>query len=320
MTALLALEKLGLRDKVIFSPNAAQVSWNEIKYKAGDERLTEELLYALMMFSSNQAAEALAEKIAGSEVEFTKLMNLKAAQLGASDTVFANPHGLPAPDPQFSTAKDLAVIAAAAMKHPLFRKIVATNTHDFIITGQPPRRIKNLNKLIDVYPYATGMKTGYTIKAGYCLVATAKYGNLSLISVILGSKTRDQSFNDAKNMLEYGFNNYAFRQIVSKKKIYAQKKVKGLPNKRVELVANKDLYSLVYDQPATIIYKTDIKPLKIPVKEGDILGDMVVSQFGKRIGKVDLLAGSDVKKDVKLVKKKKGFLSVFKLLLGILDF
>jgi len=320
MTAILTLEKLGIHEKVVFSPNAAQVSWNEIKYNAGDERSAEELLYSLLLFSSNQSAEALAEKIAGSESEFVNMMNLKAAQLTAANTVFANPHGLPAAGPEYSTAKDMAIIAAEAMKHPLFRKIVASRDHEFTVTGRPARRIRNINKLLVTYPFAIGMKTGYTSKAGYCLVAAAKYGNLSLISVILGNKNRKQSFVDGKNILEFGFNNYAFRQIVSKKKIYAQKNIRGLFYKQVRLVADDDIYSLVYDKPTTIIYKTHVKPLKVPIKKGEILGKMVVSQFGQTIGVVNLLADNDVKKGTKALRKEKSFFGVFKLLLGILGF
>lgn len=320
MTALLVLEKLGLSQKVIFSQAAAQASSDKIKYKVGDERSSEELLYSLLMLSANNAAAALAEKIGGSQEVFVQMMNLKAAQLGAVNTAFANPHGLPAAQPQYSTARDLAIIAVQAMKHPVFRKIVASRDYDFVITGESSKKIENTNELLKVYPEATGIKTGYTREAGYCLVASARRGGLSLIAVILGSDSRAQSFADAKELFEYGFNNFSYRQLVVENRTYARVIVSKSNNNRVKLVADKDVSLLVYDQPASIKYRTVIKNgSRSNIRRGDRLGKLVVSQFGKELAQVDLVAADDIeatstKKPVKkgwLMDSLRGLLSLF---------
>lgn len=318
MTALLVLEKLGISQNVVFSAGASRVGGEKINYGPGEQRSSEELLYSLLLLSTNSAATAFAEKISGSEAGFTQMMNLKASQLGAVNTIFANPHGLPSTLPHYSTARDMAVIAAQAMKNPVFRRIVASRDHDFIVAGQPPKRLENINELLKVYPYATGIKTGYTSEAGYCLVASAKRGGLSLVAVILGSRTRAETFAEAAELFEYGFNNYSYRQLVSKKRVYGSLTLpKG--NTKVKLVAGQDIVQLVYDQPTSINYKLKMRErLPSNFHKGEKIGKLIVSQFGKEIGRVDLLAGTDSRPSPVKLSRRRGLLSGLRILLALL--
>lgn len=319
MTALLVLEQLGINQRVAMTPASAGVGGSRLDLKPGDERTAEELLYALMLLSANNVAATFAERIGGNESRFTQMMNERAAKAGAVNTVFANPHGLPAPGAQFSTAKDMALITAQAMKHPIFRRIVSSRDHDFTLTAGV-KRLENSNALLSAYPYAAGVKTGYTADAGYCLVAAARRGGMSLIAVILGSNNRAHSFGDARALFEHGFNNYAYRQLVTKDKAYAKVKLADEAGTKLKLVASRDILSLVYDLPASIDYKPRITAVaKPPIRKGERMGDLIVTQFGKEIGQTELIAAADVEPEAVPVriKKNKGWLRSILAIFGL---
>jgi D-alanyl-D-alanine carboxypeptidase (penicillin-binding protein 5/6) len=202
ITALTALEK-GKADSVVtISGSAAVCDGSSLELQPGDRLRLRDLLYGMMLVSGNDAAEAVAEHIAGSVPAFVALMNAKARQLGAASTHFSNPHGLPDPTNHYTTAKDLAVITSQALQNPEFRKIVATRDFSVPLLNRPPLQISNTNKLLKSYPGANGVKTGYTEAAGDCLVAAATRGSVQLVVVLLND---DERWTDAANLLDYGF-------------------------------------------------------------------------------------------------------------------
>ena len=173
MTVLLALEKVTPARVVTISENASKTDGSSIWLEAGERRTVEELLYGAMLNSGNDACVALAEAVAGSETEFAKLMTARARKLGASATKFVNANGLPAAG-HLTTAHDLAFIARAALANPAFARIAETKVKNIPWPGKDwDRRLINHNKLLWRYEGADGVKTGYTIESGHCLVASA---------------------------------------------------------------------------------------------------------------------------------------------------
>ena len=202
MTATLAIEKGNLDDIVVVSKKAADTWGSDISLKTGEKLTLRELLYGLMLNSGNDAAVAIAEHIGGSVEEFSKMMNKKAKELGCSNTSFSSPHGLDMPD-HYTTAYELALITRYALKNPTFSKIVSTKNMN--ISG---RGLNNTNEMLGVYPGVNGVKTGYTGLAGRCLVTSATRNNLQVISVVLGSPTRNARAQSSKVLLDYTFNNF----------------------------------------------------------------------------------------------------------------
>lgn len=201
LTALLAIECGQLDDTVAVSKKAAQVGEATVYLCPNDRLLLRELLYGALLQSGNDACVAIAEHIAGSEEEFVALMNLKARAIGAYQSYFCNTNGLPHPQ-HLTTAYDLAQITRHALHNPVFGQIVRTRTH--VMQWMEPtksRYLKNTNQLLWSYPYATGVKTGTTVQAGKCLVASAQYGPHEIIAVVLHSANR---FGDAQKLLDYG--------------------------------------------------------------------------------------------------------------------
>lgn len=208
MTAIIALEKGDPEDVVTISCKAAGTWGSSLNLGAGQKYTLLELLYGMLMNSGNDAAVAIAEHIGGSVEAFADMMNSKARELGAANTVYVTPHGLDAPG-QYSTAYDLAIITRYALKNPIFARIVATNRSSI-----PGRQLYNTNELLELYPGADGVKTGYTGQAGRCLVASATRNGMRIISVVLGSPTRYRRAEASRMILDYGFNNYAMHTMI----------------------------------------------------------------------------------------------------------
>jgi serine-type D-Ala-D-Ala carboxypeptidase (penicillin-binding protein 5/6) len=206
MTALVVLERAHPRDLVtvradaVFDPDRYGAS-SILGLRAGERVRVGDLLYGLLLGSANDAAVALADHISGNVDAFVAEMNARAAELGMHDTHFRSPNGLD--DRGYSSAEDLVTLVGAVREHALFRTIAATRFHTMPGPGGVRRRIQNRNVLLWLYPGATGVKTGFTAGAGYCLVATAERGNRRLLVVLLGEPS--DAFSDAAAMLNHGF-------------------------------------------------------------------------------------------------------------------
>lgn len=211
MTLLLTMEALDrgeidYDDTVTVSANAASMGGSQVYLSEGEQITVEELLKAVCVASGNDAAVVLAEHLAGVTELFVQQMNNRAKELGMQDTHFENPTGLPA-EGHVTSAYDIAVMSRELiLQHPDIRKFT-TIWMDTIRGGD--FQLSNTNKLIRFYDGATGLKTGSTDEAGYCLSATAERDGVEWIAVVLGGETSQQRFEDAKTMLNYGFSTYA---------------------------------------------------------------------------------------------------------------
>lgn len=205
MTALVAAENYDLKRAVRVAPEAVGIEGSSV-YLYESEKLTmEELLYALLLQSANDAAAAIAIAVAGSTERFAEMMNERARQMGLVNTSFTNPHGL-SDDAHYTTAYDLAVITAHALANETVREIVSTYKKNIPIDSEcNPRTLVNHNKLLRLYDGAIGVKTGFTKATGRCLVSAAERDGLTLVAVTLNAS---DDWNDHIKMLDYGFANY----------------------------------------------------------------------------------------------------------------
>ena len=211
MTALLAIERGNLADEVICSHNAFGVSGTSIYLQEGEQLTLEQMLLGLMLSSGNDAAVAIAEHIGGSLEGFVGMMNARAREIGAVNTHFANPHGLP-DDQHYTTAYDLALIAREAMGNATFRELVATERASIPWAGRDyDRQRRNKNRLLSSYPGATGIKTGYTSRAGRCLVFGASRDGMELVGVVLGCP---DWFDEAERLLDGCFATYGMTRVL----------------------------------------------------------------------------------------------------------
>jgi D-alanyl-D-alanine carboxypeptidase (penicillin-binding protein 5/6) len=205
LTSIIAIEKGNLQRKIVASQKAARADGSSIYLRAGESHSLQELLYGILLNSGNDAAIAVAENLAGSETKFAEWMTAKACQIGAVNSHFKNCNGLPAQE-HFSTAYDLAVITRYALRNPVFADIVKTKRKTIPRPGNPSEQmLVNHNKLLWRYQFADGVKTGYTVEAGSCLVSSATRDGHRLIVVVLKSK---DIYSDSAQLLDYGFANY----------------------------------------------------------------------------------------------------------------
>ena len=214
LTALVVLDRLDPNARLPVSAQAASVAPSRIGLRAGEVVTTQDLMYGLLLKSGNDAAETLAEGVGGSVYQFAGLMNAKAWQIGARGSHFTNPHGLP-DDDHYTTAYDLALIFRWAMHYPLFADIVRTRTAALRIESGPGLYgdwrmvpVRNTNRLLASYEGARGGKTGFTLKARRCFVGEVDRGGIRLIVTILNSPNSGTLWQDARNLLDYGFARY----------------------------------------------------------------------------------------------------------------
>ncbi len=215
LTALVALDRLDPNARLPVSAQAASTAPSRIGLRAGEVVSTQDLMYGLLLKSGNDAAETLAEAVGGSVYQFAGLMNAKAGQIGARDSHFTNPHGLP-DDDHYTTVYDLALIFRQAMHYPMFADIVRTRSAALRIeSGQEGLRgdwrmvpVHNTNRLLASYEGVRGGKTGFTFKARHCFVGEADRGGIPLIVAIFNSPSRGTLWQDARNLLDYGFARY----------------------------------------------------------------------------------------------------------------
>lgn len=296
MTALLALERGELGQKVIASSHASKVGGSSIWLSPGESHRLEEMLYGVLLSSGNDASVAVAEALAGSEPKFASWMTAKAHTLGAQNTNFENSSGLPAPR-HYSTARDLAVITRYALHNPTFDRIVRTKRKTMGWPGHKYDRLMvNHNKLLWRYDFADGVKTGYTREAGKCLVASATRNGHRLIAVVLNSQ---EMYEDSRKLFDYGFNNYQLLTLASPGKTLSvlpvidgvAEKVPVLPNRPVTLVVPKaaaDQVNLNVELPVS---------LEAPVEKMQRVGQLEVKIGPKLIEKVPLVAAAPVPKE-----------------------
>ncbi|MEW5762817.1 MAG: D-alanyl-D-alanine carboxypeptidase family protein [Bacillota bacterium] len=299
LTALVVLERCRLDERVSVPPGFPGIDGQAIYVRPGETFTVRELLYALLVHSANDAALLLAEHTAGSVPAFARLMNEKAQELGARHSHFVSPHGLPDAN-HYTTARDLALIARAAMQNPIFRQIVATRNHVLPPRPDPEalRHLWNTNKLLWQYEGANGVKTGYTTQARQCLVASARRGDRELLAVLLRSEGNN-IWTDAKTLLDYGFEGFTRSEIVSRGRHVARVEV-AYGRRDVELVTAAS-FSRCFPAGTSPGISWDVRIPRVPeapVRRGQQVGELVFYGDGKRLGSVPLLAAADVPRAV----------------------
>ncbi len=204
MTAIVVMEKGDLSRAVTVSKHAALVQPMKLGFKQGDRITIEDLLYAALIRSANDAAVVLAEAIAGSEARFVQMMNEKAAEIGALNTKFINATGLPGPH-QYITVLDLARIMNYALRFPKLREIIGTPVAEFSTEKGTTLLLQSTNKLLGADQALIGGKTGYTARAGHCFVCAAERDNSTIIVALLGSPSRKQLWQETEQLIGRGF-------------------------------------------------------------------------------------------------------------------
>lgn len=297
MTAILALEMGRLDDTVTVSAHAADTEGSSMYLRAGDRYPLRDLLAGLLLVSGNDAAEAIAEHIAGSVADFAILMTARARTLGLDDTRFRNPHGLTEPG-HYSSAFDLAMMARHALRDERFADLVCRGHAEACGTDRSGRTILqdlyNTNRLLFSYQWADGVKTGTTAAAGNCLVASATRYGQRLISVVLDSGDR---WGDSVRLLEYGFRNYALRNLAPAGEVVARVPVRGARTTAVEATPAWDV-TLALPRRALGAVRTAIyvnPHLEAPVASGQRIGSLtVLGPEGEVWARVPLLAAHPV--------------------------
>ena len=317
MTAILTLEHCQLTDTATVSHNAiysVPVGYAHAYLVEGEVLTIEQLLHVLLIPSANDAANVLAEHIAGSVSSFATMMNTKALELGCTNTNFVNANGIQA-DNHYTTAYDLAIMGRYAMQNETFRKIVSTTKYTLPATNkysENNRFFKTTNELIIpderdsvdnyYYPYATGIKTGYTTAAKECVVASAKKDDVEYIVVILGAERTENGlsgrFIDCKNLFNYAFENYTTHVINEENSVLKQVKVSNAS------IFNNNLDVIIKDSITLVLKKhTDISTITptieinsdliAPISKNSVIGTITYNVDGNTYTS-DLLAGSDI--------------------------
>lgn len=295
MTAILSLERLAPDAQITIGQDAASTEDSALNFAAGDVFQRDQLTWGMLLVSDNGAAVALADKIGGNVPEFAKLMNAKAAELGMTNTHFANPNGLT--DPQhYSTARDMMKLARYAMENPSFRHFVGTKKAQIQWLQPADKTImaENTNELLGVYPGTVGIKTGWTMAAGGCLAAEAKQNGVDLLVVLMQTPTMEDRFTDAAALLDYGFANVQIAHGATVADTTQKVWVKGGKNARVKVRAVSDIdYPLLHGEDSSHYTLTYDVPRVIDAAqtgEGQVVGHAIIKYDGEQVGAVDMVA------------------------------
>ena len=303
MTMLLICEaldsgKITLDDSVQISDNAASMGGSQIFLEAGEVQKVDTLLKGIAVASANDGCVAMAEYIGGSVESFVDMMNAKAKELNMKDTNFVNTNGLPV-DNHYTSAHDIAIMSRELLKHDVISKYLTT-WMDQVVVGKKQITVglANTNKLIKHYQGATGVKTGFTQQAKYCLSASAKRGDTHLVAVTLGAETSPERFKDATSLLNFGFANYESVKLCSKNDNIATLTLDKADEQKINLVAKEDLSVLIKkggNKDFTRKIKVNENPT-IPIKKVTNLGYVEIYQGKTLVGKVDLVNTKDIQK------------------------
>lgn len=291
MTALLALELGDPQSMVTCSQNAFGVSGTSIYLQQGESLTLSDMLLGLMLASGNDAAVAISEHIGGTTAQFVEMMNDRAREIGAVNTHFANPHGLP-DDNHYTTAYDLALITREAMKNEAFRQLVSTQQASIPWEGRTyDRQLRNKNKLLSAYQGATGVKTGYTSKAGRCLAFGAAREGMEIVGAVLCC---GDWFDEAARLMDGCFDTYAMTDVLGLTKSAGQMAVTDGKSAEVGMclmdalrapMAEGETAQIVLDVPGSV---------SAPVYPGMRLGTAYLVIGGKTYAQSEVVASGRV--------------------------
>ena len=299
MTVLLVMEsienkKIKLEDKVTVSEHASSIGGSDIWLKENEIMTVDDLLKATIVASANDAATALAEYIFGTEEKFVNEMNKRANELGMNNTVFKNCNGLDE-DGHVSSARDISVMSRELLKHKDILRYTSI-WMDYLRNGET--QIVNTNKLLKSFEGITGLKTGTTDDAGCCICASAKRGDISLITVILGAKTSKERFKDAANLLNYGFENFiSVIPKIDEKVLTPVKLKKGMKSTLRIKVTDVKKILIPKGQEKEINNVLQLKKeILAPINKGEKVGKLIYKLKEKNLVEFSVLADENIEK------------------------
>ncbi|MEN2464785.1 D-alanyl-D-alanine carboxypeptidase family protein [Ornithinibacillus sp. FSL M8-0202] len=302
MTLLLIMEEIEKgtlkKDELIrVSENAASMGGSQIFLEAGEEMTVNDLLKGIAIASGNDASVALAERIAGSEEAFVKMMNDKVKELGLENTQFQNVTGLPAEN-HYSTAYDMAMMAKELLRYESVTEYTSVY-EDYLRKGTDNEFwLVNTNKLVRFYPGVDGLKTGFTNEAKYCLTATAKKGDMRVIAVVMGAGTPKERNATVSKMLDYAFNTYETKKLFEKGEPITKLNLFKAENRNTPVVASQSISTLFKKGESVEGLSTSVKldAITLPLKKGDKVGTLQVKNGEMVISETPLVVDEDVEK------------------------
>lgn len=320
MTLLLIFEalsegKVSLQDEVVTSAHAKSMGGSQVFLEEGETQTLETMIKCIVIASGNDASVAVAEHIAGSEADFVEKMNAKATELGMVDTHFEDCCGLTDSDSHYTTAKDVAIMSRElTVKYPevfTYTRIWMEDITHVTRRGSSTFTLSSTNKLLKWYQWTTGLKTGSTAKAKFCISATASKDGMDLIAVIMGAPDPKERFHDAEKLLNYGFS-VSNLYVDENKEPLPQMRVEGGVEESVSLHYAEEFRYLDVTGRDLLAVEKELKlpeSVKAPVTEGKTAGQAVFRIGGEEIGRVAVLYDASV--------EKAGFGDYFKKVLGV---
>lgn len=303
MTLLLCFNEiengnLDFNEEILISEKASSMGGSQVFLEQNAKYPVKELIKSIAVCSANDSCVAMAERISGSEDVFVDVMNQKAKELGANNTLFSNCTGLPK-EPQYSCAKDVAIMLKALIKHKEYYDFGQIWMDKFQHPKGRITEISNTNKLVKFYDGCDGGKTGFTNQAGFCLAATAQRNDVRVISVVIGEKDSKTRFKDVRATFDYAFANYLSKTVIDCNNPL-EEKVKVSAGKKQEISVRPLRDSKIFSKrgendgyTTQILYKNN---LKAPLKYGEIIGEIIVFRKGVEVDRVPLIANENVEK------------------------
>lgn len=301
MTILISLEELqagnvAFDTKITTTENASSMGGSQVFLDPYVDYSFEDLLKSVIMASANDASVALAEYFNGNEKAFTNRMNKRAKELGMNDTHYANCTGLPAPE-QYSSAKDTAILLKEILKHEEYHKFSTIWMDKLVHPSGRETELVNTNRLIRYYQGCDGGKTGSTNEAGCCLGASAKRGDMRLISVVVGAENSKTRFNESAMLFNYGFSNFDSEKLVDADVAVGQIKVSKGKQDAVDVYAG-ETFAAVVKKGDKSGYETSVEmknSVSAPTHKGDKVGEVTISKNGNIIKKIPVIIKEDIK-------------------------
>jgi D-alanyl-D-alanine carboxypeptidase (penicillin-binding protein 5/6) len=289
MTAVVVLENAALEEVVTVHKADVKVGESGMGLRVGEELTVRQLLEGMLIQSGNDAATALAMHVGGSVEGFVAMMNAKAATLDLAGTRYMNPHGLDVPG-HYTTAQDLTSLSRYAMRIPEFRRIVGTLT-ERVSTRRYTHKLANSNLMLKHYAGANGVKTGWTDEAGYCVIVSARRGEIELYATVLGAASEEGRFGQATRLLDWGFAHYRPTEVARRGERTGNVKVTDYLERTAPTAAAESTTVALFDLAGPVRRRIDLLPeIAAPVAVGQRLGTMSVYQGDRLLAQVPVVS------------------------------
>lgn len=305
MTAILIFDaieagKISLEDEVVTSAYAKSMGGSQVYLEEGEKQTVDTLIKCIMVSSGNDASVAMAEYIAGSESSFVQMMNERAASLGMENTHFEDCCGLTDSDNHYTTARDIALMAQELItRYPQIKSyttIWMENITHVTMQGSKEFGLANTNKLLKQYPYTTGLKTGSTNKAKYCVCATANKDGVELIAVIMGCPNYKDRFTEAQSLLQFGYTTCKLYQDENPPELMPILVKRGIDKQVPAVYKEKFSWLFVSGEDFSNMEKMlTTNELTAPIEKGEQIGTVTYRLNGKELGSIGIYAGESVR-------------------------